>query len=329
LTAYPIGMRETIIGTALGALGAAALLFATSCVPHVQREQTREVRAVEAAAPLLRKLALDVPDLTKPADLVVAAPAAAADAVAAPPPFAPAGDADDAQRALECLTTAIYHEARSQTEDGQRAVAQVVLNRVRDRAFPASVCGVVYQGSQRRTGCQFSFTCDGSLARRIEPNAWDRARSVAQAALSGEVYAPVGSATHYHADYVTPWWASSLAKIGAVGAHVFYRWPSALERALTFRQRYAGHEPGVAARVAHATASIASVETGEGGVTIHRGAEAPVAGASPAAAVATPRTVMAAGVRVHLNRPAAPAAQPWSGAYSIDEVAIGAESDPI
>src|SRR3546814_14176438 len=75
---------------------------------------------------------------------------------------------------------------------GQQAVAQVVLNRVRNPAFPNSVCGTVYEGSSRSTGCQFTFTCDGSLTARREPAAWERARQVAQMALAGFVYAPVG-----------------------------------------------------------------------------------------------------------------------------------------
>ncbi len=140
-------------------------------------------------------------------------------------PFALRG-ADEASRAraLECLTSAIYYEAGNESADGQRAVAQVVLNRVRHPAFPASVCDVVYQGSTRETGCQFTFTCDGSLARRPSADSWARARKIAEAALAGAVFAPAGWATHYHANYVVPYWASSLAKNALIGAHIFYRW---------------------------------------------------------------------------------------------------------
>jgi hypothetical protein len=163
-------------------------------------------------------------------------------------PFSPEGQADaDRARSMDCLTTAIYHEARSETADGQRAVAQVVLNRVRHPAFPNSVCGVVYQGSQRRTGCQFSFTCDGSLRRRIEPGAWDRARSIAADALAGSVYAPVGMATHYHTTAVRPWWAPSLARAITVGSHIFYRWRGNWGHPLAFKAQYAGLEPGATA----------------------------------------------------------------------------------
>ena len=90
--------------------------------------------------------------------------------------------------------------------------------------FPASVCGVVYEGSTRQTGCQFTFTCDGSLIASPMRPAGGAAYKIAEAALSGAVYAPVGYATHYHADYVVPYWASTLAKNAVVGAHIFYRW---------------------------------------------------------------------------------------------------------
>ena len=148
------------------------------------------------------------------------------------------GKASSASRAqaLECLTSAIYYEAGNEDVDGQRGVAQVVLNRVRHPAFPASICGVVYEGSTRTTGCQFTFTCDGSLLRRPDAVGWERARKVAEAALNGTVYAPVGWATHYHANYVVPYWASSLAKSAVVGAHIFYRWNGGWGRAPAFSQ---------------------------------------------------------------------------------------------
>ncbi len=140
-------------------------------------------------------------------------------------PFGAAFGSDaDRLRALECLTAAVYYESATEPLDGQRAVAQVVLNRVRHRAFPNSVCGVVYQGSERSTGCQFSFTCDGSLARTPSLSGWARARRIAAAALAGSVYAPVGLATHYHTYRVHPHWASSLVKSAMIGAHIFYRW---------------------------------------------------------------------------------------------------------
>lgn len=154
-------------------------------------------------------------------------------------------DAASRARALECLTSAIYYEAGQESTDGQRAVAQVVLNRVRHPAFPANVCGVVYEGSTRPTGCQFTFTCDGSLMRGPELGAWSRAKAVAEAALSGYVYKPVGNATHYHANYVVPYWAPTLTKSAVVGAHIFYRWAGGWGRPPAFAQAYASHEPSV------------------------------------------------------------------------------------
>jgi spore germination cell wall hydrolase CwlJ-like protein len=152
----------------------------------------------------------------------------------------------DQMRSLDCLAQAIYYEARSESEDGQRAVAQVVLNRMRHPSYPATVCGVVYQGSQRSTGCQFTFTCDGSLALPARGANWDRARRIAAEALAGKVYAPVGYSTHYHTVAVLPYWASSLAKTAVIGAHIFYRWNSVWGQPAAFRQRYAGTEPGAA-----------------------------------------------------------------------------------
>jgi len=119
-------------------------------------------------------------------------------------PFAFKGNATSRTQALNCLASAVYYEAGNQDEDGGRAVAQVVLNRLRHPAFPASVCGVVYEGSTRVTGCQFTFTCDGSLNRQPDADGWRRAMRIAEAAMTGAVYAPVGWATHYHANYVVP-----------------------------------------------------------------------------------------------------------------------------
>jgi len=140
-------------------------------------------------------------------------------------------DALAGMRALDCLAQAIYYEARSEPEDGQRAVAQVVLNRVRHPAWPNSVCGVVYQGPARPGGgCQFTFTCDGSLRFRAYGEDWARARRIAAEALAGRVHAPVGLSTFYHANYVLPAWAPRLAKTAVIGAHLFYRVPAASAR---------------------------------------------------------------------------------------------------
>jgi len=141
-------------------------------------------------------------------------------------PFRFAGSAADLTNATDCLASAVYYEAGDDPE-GQAAVAQVVINRLRHPAFPKSVCGVVLQGSQRKTGCQFTFTCDGSLARRPGRGAWARAKATATTALAGHVDARVGAATHYHADYVLPYWAPGLRMVAIVGRHIFYRWPGA------------------------------------------------------------------------------------------------------
>ena len=153
--------------------------------------------------------------------------------------------AEDQDRALNCLTQAVYYEAAGEGTDGERAVAQVVINRMHHPGFPASVCGVVYQGSERGTGCQFTFTCNGSLLRAPAPDLWSRARKIAQDALSGKVFGPIGHATHYHAAYVLPYWADSLDKTTQIGQHIFYRLRGTLGERNAFSQRYAGTEPEV------------------------------------------------------------------------------------
>lgn len=159
-------------------------------------------------------------------------------------PFSmPTASSTDRARARRCLTQAIYYEAALESDEGQAAVAQVVLNRVRDPNYPASVCGVVFEGADRTTGCQFSFTCDGSMAQPPVKWAWDRALKTAERALSGHVATRVGTATHYHADYVYPWWSPSLSKITQIGAHIFYRWRGGAGESAAFRQPYVGREP--------------------------------------------------------------------------------------
>ena len=174
-------------------------------------------------------------------------------------PFSLAGMSEATRvQALECLTSAVYYEAGNQSADGERAVAQVILNRVRHPAFPSSVCGVVFQGSTRTTGCQFTFTCDGSLERRPSSDGWARAKKIAEAALNGAVFAPVGLATHYHADYVVPYWASTMAKNAVVGAHLFYRWAGSWGQPSAYVQRYAKQEPNAGALKMAALAAFAA-----------------------------------------------------------------------
>ena len=177
-------------------------------------------------------------------------------------PFSLGGVAPlDRGRALECLTTAIYYEAASEPDDGQRAVAQVVLNRVRHPAFPATVCGVIYQGAERASGCQFSYACDGSMARAPSRAGWARAARIAAAALNGYVFRPVGLATHYHTYAVTPAWNRTLVMTDAVGAHFFHRWKGFWGTAAAFDQPYRGREPtpGPPPRTAPALAALPTI----------------------------------------------------------------------
>ena len=129
----------------------------------------------------------------------------------------------ESSRELECLSEAVYYEARGETPSGQAAVAQVVLNRVRHPSFPKSICGVVFQGAYNHVGCQFSFACDGSMRRTRETGAWNRAQKVAARALSGSVMTEVGAATHFHTTGVAPGWGPRLMRVAQVGMHVFYR----------------------------------------------------------------------------------------------------------
>jgi spore germination cell wall hydrolase CwlJ-like protein len=128
-------------------------------------------------------------------------------------------------REKDCLATAIYFEARSESAMGQRAVAEVILSRTKVPGRPKSICGVVYEGSKRRTGCQFSFTCDGIADRVRDRDAWRRAMRIATNVMrtGGKVNAVAGGATFYHADYVNPRWASRMVKVAEIGTHIFYR----------------------------------------------------------------------------------------------------------
>ncbi len=208
------GFTEEALAAAAGGLDESALAIARRHDPYTvagsaQRDRQSalltarlEQLRTRPAAEGLRKVSLTGPLAARPFHL---------------------GGALDASRDLECLTQAVYYEARGEGRDGMKAVAQVVLNRVRHRAFPNSVCAVVFQGAGRRTGCQFSFTCDGSMRGRVNRAAWNRARDIASSALSGGVYAGVGNATHFHTTGVSPQWRHSLVRVGQVGDHLFYR----------------------------------------------------------------------------------------------------------
>ena len=161
--------------------------------------------------------------------------------IAAARPFTFAGTPTDRERAVTCLASAVWYEAGDDGV-GQRAVAQVVLNRLRHPAFPKTICGVVFQGSERQTGCQFTFTCDGALVRPPSPAGWNRARAVAEKALAGAVVKAVGTATHYHTEWVVPYWSVSLDKIAEVHTHLFFRWRGWWGQPAAFSGRYAGGE---------------------------------------------------------------------------------------
>ncbi|WP_170150912.1 cell wall hydrolase [Hephaestia caeni] len=132
---------------------------------------------------------------------------------------------EDYSRALECLTLAVAYEAGYENLEGKQAVAEVVLNRLRSSSFQNTVCDVVFAGSTRRTGCQFTFTCDGSLRRQLPERVMLSARAVAEDALANRTPPRVQGATHYHAAYVNPYWAPSLTRITKIGAHIFYHPP--------------------------------------------------------------------------------------------------------
>lgn len=164
-------------------------------------------------------------------------------------PYRFSGTPTDYANARECLALAAMAEA-GPSDPGQRAVIQVILNRARHPAFANSICGVVFEGSERATGCQFTFTCDGSLSRQYDPASWAAARNRADQALKGYVFATVGNATHYHTDWVHPWWSPKLEKIAQVETHLFLRWPGYWGSMKSWRKTYGGTEPSLATLMA-------------------------------------------------------------------------------
>ena len=208
------GFTEEALSAAAGGLDASALTIARRHDPYTVAGGAQRDRQAELMTARLERLRPVQSGLRRASLTGAGGPAAR--------PFR-LDNALDASRDLECLTQAVYYEARGEGRDGQRAVAQVVLNRVRHAAFPKTICGVVFQGANRRTGCQFSFTCDGSMRGNVNRAAWDRARDIAGKALSGTVYAPVGNATHFHTTGVAPGWRLSMTRVTQVGDHLFYR----------------------------------------------------------------------------------------------------------
>jgi spore germination cell wall hydrolase CwlJ-like protein len=289
-------------GRAVALCAAAAL--ACACTPdHVARSASALAQAARAriAGPAPRlAIALQAP----PAPPLPPTAAQLAEQLNAERPFAAApievmrpfvlqADGEDRARALNCLTQAVYYEAAREPRRGQEAVAQVVLNRVRHPAYPKSVCGVVYQGAAKATGCQFTFTCDGALRWKPEPALWARSEAVARRALAGFVDPDVGSATHYHAVYVAPYWAPTLTKMTQVGQHIFYRWPGAWGEPAAFVGRYAGHE----AQLTPAVLQSGDARTPRGQPPLRQVTLA-VGGVARAYKVADPAAAGAAGGRV-------------------------------
>jgi spore germination cell wall hydrolase CwlJ-like protein len=184
-------------------------------------------------------------------------------------PFRINGSQIEIDRAIDCLASAIYYEAGAEALTGQKAVAQVIINRVRHPAFPSTICGVVYQGSTRTTGCQFSFSCDGSMRRVPSAGMWAGMRKIARTMLTGTVYAPVGLATHYHTDWVVPYWSANLDKIAVERTHLFYRWKGWWGTPPAFRSHWDGNEPQVSKLAA---LSPAHAQTLDGEVALDAGA---------------------------------------------------------
>ena len=256
------------------AFGVAVLLAVAAGILSLTGAWTSSARSAEvtiALAPAQKILldattgyqAIEVRAIGDQARLINASLPFSAAPVQAARPFAVGGDALDNRRALLCLTQAVYYEAGYEPMDGRRAVAQVVLNRMRHPAYPKSVCGVVYQRNSTPV-CQFSFVCDGSLLRAPATAPWRAAEGIAGAALAGYVERSVGSATHYHADYVAPRWAPMLSKVAKLGAHIFYRWPGAWGLPAAFTGRYIG-EPNDPASL-RPTLRLAISPTGKGTV---------------------------------------------------------------
>ena len=241
-------MRAVLGGIAASALVVPALLAHRAPeVPRAIAAKVKRPQRVVAATEVPTVEPVELQDLT-PEDARVynaAIPFVRGPRPAARP-FLFKGDDTQRARATDCLAAAAWYEAGDDPM-GQQAVVQVVLNRLRHPAFPKTVCGVVFQGQERATGCQFTFSCDGALARQPSLPAWERARQVATKALSGAVFAKVGYATHYHTDWVVPYWSASLDKLAEVHTHLFFRWTGWWGMPAAFRRSVSSDEPVIAA----------------------------------------------------------------------------------
>lgn len=196
-------------------LNSTAMTIAARYAPYGGNTPASEKLAMADAPAAEPKAQVLSVDLETPATKVASLPAVRAAAA-----FAFKGHS---QTDSDCLTQAVYYEARGEGADGMRAVAQVILNRVRHPAFPKTICGVVYQGGFQRTGCQFSFVCNGAMGGPVESWAWRRAKDIASAALNGYVMKAVGTSTHFHTLNVDPRWAGNMVQVTTVGSHIFYQ----------------------------------------------------------------------------------------------------------
>ncbi len=186
-----------------------ATITATGIVPSIdpRKEAKTEIR-------------VSVPLPQHPGSVKISPPSTVAKPV---PPRSPLVGTVTSEREMKCLAEAVYFESRSEPERGQAGVAQVVLNRVRSGVYPSTVCGVVYQNRHRYLACQFTFACEGKALRTDESGPWATAQRIARDVAEGRTYLPgVGNATHYHANYVRPWWARYMDKREKVGKHIFY-----------------------------------------------------------------------------------------------------------
>ena len=262
----PVAPKPARWGLAvMAALLAVAVLLVAWPLLHRNASAPDEASPAASATPLtaLPARASDAPVLATPTQAPADAKASnlavpfSADKLSPAASFRFTGSTQDRARAADCLALAAMAEAGGD-DAGQRAVIQVVLNRARHPAFARTVCGVVFEGSQRRTGCQFTFTCDGSLDRRYSDSSRAAALQRAQEALGGRVFAPVGIATHYHTDWVFPWWSPKLLKIAQVQTHLFFRWPGYWGSSAASNIAYRGGEPDVFSGVAATAEVIAS-----------------------------------------------------------------------
>ncbi len=248
-----LGGVSPILAALLGFVAVLAIALPLWLVAHTPRAVVHKRGPVKVSHRVVPKT--ELPEV-EPVELQVVTPDDARAWNAAVPfstlpnpaarPFNIFGAEDSRARAVDCLAAAVYYEAGDDAV-GERAVAQVIINRARHPAFPKSICGVVFQGSERSTGCQFTFTCDGAILRYTPTAAaWERARYVARTALTGSVYKPVGHATHYHTDWVVPYWSASLEKITEVHTHLFFRWTGWWGTPPAFNRAYTGVEPNIA-----------------------------------------------------------------------------------